>query len=219
MSEPMRKPGRTPDSYSPKKPEIASMMQQHAGNLIKETVTMADFVVRVISLPPMTIAASQATGDNCEGIASNELNAFVMDSGLLTIKPDIRHFGFDCSGGQSGVGEASHGYEMWVSIPDEMDVPAPLIKRAFYGGLYAAHTITMGEFDHWNRLREWVRTNGQYRHDWGSPRWTPFEEGMEHCLEEQLNFRHNIQNPNFNGAEMQLDLLFPIQENKQELAK
>jgi len=35
---------------------------------------------------------------------------------------------------------------------------------------------------------------------------------MEHCLEEQLNFIDNIQNPDFNNAEMQLDLLFPIKE-------
>ncbi|MHB9106047.1 MAG: effector binding domain-containing protein [Armatimonadota bacterium] len=212
MSEPMRKPGRSPESYNPKKPEIANMMQKHA-NLIKETVTMADFDVRVVYIPPMIVAASHATGENCEGIASNALNKFVMDSGLLQIEPDIRHFGFDCSGGQSGVGEASHGYEMWVSIPDDMEVPAPLIQRTFHGGLYAAHTIKMGEFDHWNLLREWVRTNGKYLHDWGAARWTPFEEGMEHCLEEQLNFTHNMQNPTFDYAEMQLDLLFPIQEN------
>jgi hypothetical protein len=35
-------------------------------------------------------------------------------------------------------------------------------------------------------------------------------------MEEQLNFTTNMQNPHFDGAEMQLDLLFPIQENKQE---
>lgn len=132
----MRKPGQIPESYTPKKPEIARMMQEHAGNLIKETVTMADFVVRVIAIPPMTVAASHATGDNCEETASNALNRFAMDSGLLQINPQVRHFGFDCSGGQSGVGEASRGYEMWVSIPDDMDVPAPLIKRAFHGGLF-----------------------------------------------------------------------------------
>ena len=174
---------------------------------------MADCNVRVIHLPPMTVAASQATGDNCEGKASNALNQFVKDSGLLQIKPDIRHFGFDCSSGQAGVGEASLGYEMWVSIPDDMPVPAPLIKRTFHGGLYAAHTIKMGDFDHWILLRDWVRTNGKYTHDWGSPRWTPFEEGMDHGLEEQLNYLNNEQNPNFDHADMQLDLLFPIRES------
>jgi hypothetical protein len=33
---------------------------------------------------------------------------------------------------------------------------------------------------------------------------------MEHCLEEQLNFINNMQAPDYNGSDMQLDLLFPI---------
>lgn len=178
----------------------------------KKLTKLADNDVRIIYLPPMTVAASHAKGENCEGKASEVLNQFVRESGVLRIKPDIRHFGFDCSGGQSGVGEASQGYEMWVSIPDDMDVPAPLIKRTFHGGLYAAHMIKMGDFYHWYMLREWVHTNGKYIHDLGSARWTPFEEGMDHGLEEQLNYWTNVQNPDFKGSEMQLDLLFPIKE-------
>lgn len=174
--------------------------------------------IRIIYIPPMTVAASNATGENCEGKASNALNKFVKESGLLKLKPDVRHFGFDCSGsnpppGRSGVNELSNGYEMWVSIPDDMDLPSPLIKRTFHGGLYAAHMIKMGGWDDWRLLREWVNTNGKYVNDWGNPRWTPFTEGMEHCLEEQLNFWNNIQKPNFNDRESQLDLLFPIKEN------
>ena len=173
--------------------------------------------VRIIYIPPMVVAASHATGENCEGKASDALNKFVIESGLLKIKPDTRHFGVDCSGsnpppGLSGVNEASYGYEMWVSIPDDMDVPAPLIKRIFHGGLYAAHMIKMGGWDDWRLLKTWVMENGKYVHDWGAARWTPFDEGMEHCLEEQLNFIGNIQNPNYDDSAIQFDLLFPIKE-------
>jgi len=121
--------------------------------------------VRVVYIPPMTVAASHATGENCEGTAGSALNKFVTESGLIKIKHDVRHFGFDCSGGQSGVDEASRGYEMWVSIPDDMDVPAPLIKRAFHGGLYAAHMIKMGGWEDWHLLKRWVVESGKYVHD------------------------------------------------------
>lgn len=193
-------------------------------NHIKETVSMEDLTrandqltnladVRVIYLPPMTVAASHATGENCEGKASDALNQFVSESRLLDIKPDTRHFGFDCSDGQTGIGQPSHGYEMWVSIPDDMEVPAPLVKRIFHGGLYAAHMIKMGDFDHWMALRKWVHESEQYRSDWGSVRWAPYDEGMEHCLEEQLNYWGNFQKNETNGCNIQLDLLFPIKED------
>lgn len=168
--------------------------------------------VRIVYIPPMTVAASHATGEKCERKAFDALYNFVRKSGLLKIKSDVRQFGFDCSDGQTGVGEPYHGYEVWVTIPGDMEIPAPLIKREFHGGLYAAHMIKMGDFEHWNMLHEWVKTNGKYDDDWSDVRWTPFEEGMEHCLEEQLNFYNNIDNPNFSGDEMQLDLLFPIKE-------
>lgn len=27
-------------------------------------------------------------------------------------------------------------YEVWVSVPDDIEIPAPLIKRSFYSGVY-----------------------------------------------------------------------------------
>lgn len=101
---------------------------------------------------------------------------------------------------------------MWVSIPDEMEVPEPFIKRRFAGGLYASHMIKMGDFDRWVMLREWVMDNENYEHDLHTIRCTPYEDDMDRCLEEQLNYVGNIQNSNFNHKDMQLDLLFPIKE-------
>lgn len=168
--------------------------------------------VRVVYLPPMAVAAVSATGENCEGQAADMINRFVLESNLLKIKPDIRHFGFDCSAGKTGVGEPSHKYQMWVSIPENMAVPKPLVKRTFDGGLYAAHMIKMGDFDHWILLRNWVMNNDKYEHDWHSVRCAPYENDMDRCFEEQLNYWGNIQKPEFRNEDMQLDLLFPIKE-------
>jgi DNA-binding transcriptional MerR regulator len=168
--------------------------------------------VRIIYLPPMTIATASATGDGCEGIVAGIIDKFVGEHNLLKIKPDIRHFGFDCSQGQTGIGENSHKYQMWVTIPEDMDVPEPLVKRTFTGGLYASHMIKMGDFDHWKLLHDWVSTSEQYENDWNSVRVSPIEDDMDRCLEEQLNYWGNLQNPNFDPGKMQLDLLFPIKE-------
>ena len=167
---------------------------------------------RIVYLPPMTVASASTTGENCEGQAGHMIDGFVLESNLLKIKPDIRHFGFDCSAGKAGVGEPSRKYQMWVSIPDDMIVPKPLVKRTFDGGLYAAHMIKMGDFDHWVLLRNWVMNNDKYEHDWHSVRCAPYEDDMDRCFEEQLNYWGNLQNPEFKNDEMQLDLLFPIKE-------
>jgi DNA-binding transcriptional MerR regulator/DNA gyrase inhibitor GyrI len=168
--------------------------------------------VRIIYLPPMTIAAASATGEGCEGKAAELINRFVLERDLLKIKPDIRHFGFDCSAGKTAVGEGSHKYQMWVSIPDDMDVPEPLVKRTFTGGLYAAHMIKIGDFDHWNLLGDWVMNSDKYDHDWQTTRCSPFEDDMDKCLEEQLNYLGNVQNSDFKIENMQLDLLIPVKE-------
>lgn len=94
---------------------------------------LADKAVRIVYLPLMAVAAAYAGGEGCEGRAADMVAQFISQSGLLTIKPDARSFGFDCSKEAAVLGEPSHVYEVWVSIPDDMAVPAPLVKRTFAG--------------------------------------------------------------------------------------
>jgi hypothetical protein len=163
--------------------------------------------VRIIYLPPMTLATAAVIGENCEGKSGELLNDFVRKNDLLKRKPDLRFFGFDCSAGRTGIGEGSYKYQSWVSIPDDIDVPEPLVKRSFLGGLYAAHMIAMGNFDHWALLAEWVRSSDKYIGD-GSIRCTPMEPDMDNALEERLNYPGLLTNPEVN--EEQFDLLFPV---------
>ncbi len=44
--------------------------------------------VRIVYLPPMTIAAAYASGEGCEGKALDMISKFTNESGLLKIKPD-----------------------------------------------------------------------------------------------------------------------------------
>lgn len=172
---------------------------------------LTDKEVRIIYLPPMTVAAAYASGEGCEGKAGDMIKKFIKASGLLSIKPDTRCFGFDCSKGATGIGESSLVYEMWVSVPDSMEILAPLIKRTFDGGLYAAHVLRTWDFEDWRLLGEWVNASNKYENDWGSPRWTSIETVSGQGFEEILNFYNFIQKGEA-MQDMQLDLLFPVKE-------
>lgn len=176
---------------------------------------LEDKDVRIVYLPPMTVAAAYASGEGCEGKSGDMITKFVNDTDLLSIKPDARSFGFDCSQGTTTIGEPSRVYELWVSIPEDMEVPAPLIKRTFEGGLYAAHVLRSWDFDDWRHLGLWVNESEKYDNDWDSPRWVSPETVAGQGFEETLNYYNYIRN----GAkmeDMQLDLLFPIKVKSKE---
>jgi len=157
--------------------------------------------VRIIHLPPCTVAASHYFGENPEENARKPLEEFVRSIELQKIKPDLRMFGFN---NPSPTGNETYGYEFWVTIPDDLDVPSPLQKKYFKGGLYAAHCIKMGDFHEWQLLAQWVMNNSEYEYDAREPL------GMNGCLEEHLNaysfFAEDAKAAQF----IQLDLLVPI---------
>jgi len=163
--------------------------------------------VRVIYVPPMTVASSHFVGENPNQNAAMIVKKFVEESNLLKIKPDTRCIGFDHPINPYG---APSGYELWVSIPDDMDVPHPLVKKNFLGGLYAAHAIQNGDWDAVLGLQDWVAGSDEYHTDPISIRCDPHIEGQSLYLEEQLNFFHNTQNSTLDKSNIQIDLLHPI---------
>ncbi len=178
----------------------------------EELMKLHDKDVRIVYLPPMIVAAAYASGEGCEGKALDMISKFAKESELLKIKPDARSFGFDCSEGAAKIGEGSHVYEVWVSVPGDMEIPAPLVRREFKGGLYAAHVLREWDFQDWRRLGEWVNASDKYDNDWGSPRWESPETAFGQGFEETLNFYNYIQKHNSEMSYLQLDLLFPIKE-------
>jgi len=161
---------------------------------------LRDSDVRIVYVPPMTIASYYASGEYEWGVgpeAISKIEQFVQESGLLKIKPDARGMGFAFSSEMP-----PKEYEAWVSIPDNMEVKAPLVKKTFGGGMFAAHVLKDWNFEYWNLLDDWVKASERYEED----------ESMPH-FEEVLNYYYLMNN----GAKMedtQLDLLFPIREIK-----
>ena len=186
--------------------ESVSMEDLNKAN--EDLLKLEDKDVRIIYLPPMTVAAAYAAGEDGMDKTSSIVNTFIKESGLLKIKPDARGFDFDYT-----VGDIS-GHEAWVSVPDQMEIPPQLVRREFRGGLYAAHVLRSWDFQDWRRLREWVNASDKYESDWGAPRWDSEETGAGQGFEETLNLYHFIQKHNMDMNYLQLDLLFPIKERE-----
>lgn len=87
--------------------------------------------VRIIYLPPCTTAASHDWGEHPEAAAEKQLNDFVRAIRLQKTKPDLRVDGFNNPSPQN---KEISGYEFWVTIPEDLEVPKPLKKQHFTGG-------------------------------------------------------------------------------------
>ena len=173
-----------------------------------QTVDEISSDIRIIRLPPFTVASNHYIGRDPEEVVDKPVDKFIRDSGLYNIKPDARYFGFNHP--NPGIlEEGIHGYEVWVTIPDDMEVPEPLTKKKFPGGLYAVMTIRFPEFQRWADLARWAENNGIYE-----PDYSPLgEEIMGGCLEEHLNwvYASHLGWPE-DGITGQLDLMLPIKK-------
>ncbi len=162
--------------------------------------------VRIIYLPPATVAAAHYIGDDPENHVNKMIDSFVRDTDLCKIKPDLRHYGFNHPNPVDETGY--HGYEIWVTIPDDMEVPSTLTKKHFAGGLYAAHMIAFGNFNEWEWLFDWVNVSEKYEFAGDMQD----QEHMCGLLEEHLNYVSHVCLDNTEPEDMQLDLLMPVRE-------
>lgn len=159
--------------------------------------------VRIIFIPPATVASSHFVGDEPEDVAGDLMNKFIVASDLCKIKPDFRQYGFNNPNPDE---KGNHGYEFWVTIPDDFDVSAPIAKKHFEGGLYAAHCIKMGDFHEWQAFGKWMHENKEYEYDRREPL------GMDGTLEEHLNAYNYYSIEEAKKEFIQLDLLIPIKK-------
>lgn len=167
---------------------------------------LSDREVRIVYLPPATVASIRTTGGLPEIETAQLLSRFVAESKLSERKPDFRHYGFNNPNGVLSDG-SDHGYERWVTIPEDMEVSTPFMKKRFQGGLYCAYMIPMGAFEEWERIYEWACNNERYELNFTS------ELSECECLEEHLDYIHKYLLPP-DDASVQLDLLLPVREKK-----
>ena len=160
--------------------------------------------VRIVYLPPATVAAVHFVGNDEEGRIPEDQGEEIIDAlvkELAKIKPDCRHYGFN-----HGVG-GKHGYERWFTIPDDMEVPPPFVKKQFAGGVYGAYLLRTWDSE-WDLLVAWANQHEKY----------DFAQGdinmMLGILEEHLNVMGQYALPDAKH-DAQVDLLIPLKEKSE----
>jgi DNA-binding transcriptional MerR regulator len=153
--------------------------------------------VRIVRLPAMAIASYRAESETPENDCSKVFNKFVLENNLHK-RDGFRNFGFNNPSPSDG--SPIYGYEMWVTVPDDLNVPKPFVKKQFSGGLYASISTQMNEIgERWKLLYDWCKNNEQYDVDFSLQ-----------CLEEcSMDFETFI-SEQVKDNDKQLDLLEPI---------
>lgn len=188
-------------------PPKTNLKEEHSmSDLLKaDEVLESKMDIRIVYLPPATVASYRYVGENPEDTAGPMIYSFIKEKDLPRVKPDFRLYGFNNPSPLEG--QREYGYEFWVTIPDDMEVREPYVKKHFKGGLYAAHCIKMGDFQEWRTFIELMQKHEEYEIEWREP------EGMGGCMEEELNIYTNILEGVKVGAD-QLDLLTPIKRKR-----
>ena len=155
--------------------------------------------VRIMELPPMTVASYCVVSETPEKDCAKVFDKFVLDNNLHK-RSGHRSFGFNNP--DPSKDSPVYGYELWVTIPDDFDVPEPLVKKQFDGGMYASISAQMNEIgDRWEALYEWCVASDKYESDF-SLQW----------LEEQVMGFEDFMSEEIPDSEKQLDLLLPIKK-------
>ncbi|HBE07217.1 MAG TPA: hypothetical protein DCY85_12120, partial [Firmicutes bacterium] len=153
--------------------------------------------VRIIRLPKLIVASyavvSHTPEDDCWEKVIGLIKQYDLDQ-----ESGFRHFGFGFNDDKG-----KYGYEMWVTVPEDFEVPEPFIRKEFPGGLFAALPANLSVIgEHWDLLQDWIADSEDFEAD-SSP------GKMHYCLEECLDYMtfHAKETPD---AKRQLDLLLPV---------
>jgi len=153
--------------------------------------------VRIVRLPLMTVAAYCAVSATPEIDCAKVFDPLVLGNDLHK-KSGFRSFGFNNP--EPSEDSPEYGYETWVTIPENFNAPAPLIKKHFDGGLFASISAALNEIgERWTQLYKWCESSEKYDVDL-SNQWL---EELSMDYEEFISEKHP-------AGEKQLDLLMPI---------
>jgi DNA gyrase inhibitor GyrI len=139
---------------------------------------MSELNVRIVKLEPMRVASAYGFGKEPEGQAGDKMTAFLKGKGLYEdYSTKYQHFGFNNP--DPSPGSPNYGYEIWVTIPEEVQPEGDIRIVGFCGGLYAVTRFE--DLDKigstWKALVRW-RENSKYRmggHQWLEHLLTPKE--------------------------------------------
>ena len=130
--------------------------------------------IRIVTLPPLRVVCVNGFGAAPEGQAFEKMQAWAKQHGLPG--GSYRLFGYNNP--DPAPGSPNYGYDVWLTVPDEVKADGDARLIDFPGGLYAVlrvHVEAPGDDipAAWQRLVRWMET-GKYHH------------GRHHWLEEHV---------------------------------
>ncbi|MTI70334.1 MAG: AraC family transcriptional regulator [Firmicutes bacterium] len=134
-------------------------------------------------IKPMRVAYYCYYGKNPELKAFETMSNWMSENKIDIESEKIRIFGFN-NPGPSNYKDIEYGYEVCVTISNDIEVIDPLVKtKIMPGGLYAVcgvkNLVIDGEgkaiIDAWKRLKSWLEVS-------------KYEYGEHQCMEEHLKF-------------------------------
>ena len=145
---------------------------------------------RIVKLYPMRVASVRAVGKEPEIEAFRLMANWARELGVLKAE-GTRFFGFD-NPAPSGYG-GDYGYEVWMTVGEEIEASGKVVIRDFPGGTYAVRqTNLMNLGQAWRELIAW-RENSRY------------VEGTHQCLEE-----HHVLPLGILPEAVEIDLYLPV---------
>ncbi|MBN1500482.1 MAG: effector binding domain-containing protein [Spirochaetes bacterium] len=126
-------------------------------------------------LEPVRVAYCKAFSKTPENDAFKVLIGWAKRTGLIDKDSTHRVFGFDTPDSKSG--DEVYGFEVWMTIDDDMIIEDENVKsKIFDGGMYAVTSTTIADIiTTWDRFREWLKLSH-------------YELGNHQFLEEHLPF-------------------------------
>jgi DNA-binding transcriptional MerR regulator len=174
--------------------------------------------VRIVYLPPSAVASALCFDGDAESDTDKVMGQFVQDVDLFKVNPGAKFYGFNNPVFDENNNFVKQGYEVWATIPDDFDVPAPLTKKAFAGGLYAAYTSKPVDFGEWKHFVDWLNQSDDFERDEDRPYDSVSKMPGAPGCSGWGNLEEHINSYNFYGLKdrkhipTHLDFLIPIKE-------
>lgn len=126
---------------------------------------MQKFKIRIEKLPSMRVAVFRGYSTSPEMEAKALAVSFAEEKGLIQENNTLKTFGFNKPAPWITT-EDAYGYELWVVVSPEVEIPPYVLAKDFPGALCAVTSIDkladIGPA--WEYLYDWVNNNPDYEH-------------------------------------------------------
>jgi len=159
--------------------------------------------IRFVQIPEMTVASIRCISTSPEKDSLNAVIHFMKNKKISEKNSEVRHFGYIPNYDKGGIADIDI-FERWITIPEDIEIAEPFMKKTFSGGLYAAYTVPFRFFDKAAILKNSIDAMQDYR---------IMSTGEFDYLEEYLNgwlFTPNNAGEFF--AKAQIDILLRVQK-------